>query len=98
MTQKFNIHGEDKKKKLKEFQEIMNQIDKESIMEAFKMGLEIGFFGKQNPLGDLFLQFNDGKAFVYTIIRMPIRKMKHHPTSPVAASILNTKTMKGRKF
>ena len=46
----------------------------------------------------LFLQFNDGKDFVYTIIRMPIRKMKHSPTSPVATSILNTKTMKGRKF
>jgi len=98
INKKFNIRGMEQKKKIKEFKEIINQIDKDSIIEAFKLGLDIGYFKGCTAMNDLFLQFNDGKDFVYTIIRMPIRKMKMSPTSPVATSVINTKTMKGRKF
>ena len=98
INKKFNVRGMDQKKKIKEFNEILKTIDKDSIIEAFKLGLDIGYFKGCTAMNDLFLQFNDGKDFVFTIIRMPIKKMKMHPTSPVATSVLNTKTMKGCKF
>lgn len=98
ISKKFNIGGEEKKKKIKEFQEILQTIDKDSIMEAFRLGIEVGFWGKTKPNQDLYLQFNDGKEFVYTVIRMPIRHIKRSPTSPVSMSILNSKNIKGRKI
>jgi len=95
---KFNIHGEDRKEKIKKFHEILDQIDKNDIIEAFKTGVEIGFWGNLPPESDLYLQFNDGMEFVYTIIRMPIRHIKKNPTSPISTSILEGKKLRGHKF
>lgn len=76
MSRRFSTKDEDRKKRIKEFQEILSTLDKDSIIEAFKMGLKIGMFGKRSYNDDLFLQFNDGRKFVYTIARMPIKKQQ----------------------
>jgi len=95
---KFNIHGEDRKEKIKKFHELLEGLDKKAIIEAFREGLEINFWGNIPPDGDLYLQFNDGKEFVYTIIRMPIKHIKRSPTSPITTSILKGKTLRGHKI
>lgn len=73
MRKTFSTLDEERKKKMKEFQEILNNIDRDSIIETFKTGLKIGFFGKRGVYDDLFIQFNE-RGFVYTIARMPIKR------------------------
>ena len=70
---KFSTQNEDRKKRMKEFQEILSTLDKDSIINSFKMGLKVGMFGKRKSEDDLFLQFNEG-GFVYTIARLPLKR------------------------
>lgn len=98
MDKRFNIHGEERRKQLIRFKEILETIDKKALMEAFELGLDIGFFKGMTADNDLFLQFNDEKRYVYTIIRMPIRHMKHSPGTNIASAILKKSTTGGVRF
>jgi len=73
MSRKFSTKNEDRKKRIKEFQEILSALDKDSIIDAFRAGLKVGMFGKRKQNDDLFLQFNE-RGFVYTIARLPIKR------------------------
>ena len=85
---KFSTHNEDRKKRMKEFQEILSTIDKDSIIKSFKMGLGVGLFGKRNAQDDLFLQFNEG-GFVYTIARLPMKRFTFNKQNLIEKAIKN---------
>lgn len=87
MKKTFSTLDEERKKKMKEFQEILSTIDKDSIINSFKMGLRVGMFGKRKAEDDLFLQFNEGH-FVYTISRLPKRKFTFNKQNLIEKAVL----------
>ena len=87
MRKNFSTLNEERKKRMKEFQEILSTIDKDSIINSFKMGLGVGMFGKRKAEDDLFLQFNEG-GFVYTISRLPKRKFTFNKQNIIEKTIL----------
>lgn len=57
----------------KKFKEVMQNLDKDVIIEAFEAGFEVGFFGNRKSTDDLFIQFTKDK-YKYSIIRTSAQK------------------------
>ena len=85
---KFSTQNEERKKKMKEFQEILSTLDKDSIIKSFKMGLKVGMFGKRKDKDDLFLQFHEG-GYVYTIARLPQKRFNFNNQNLIEKAINN---------
>jgi len=72
-TKNFNTKTPEQKERLAMFKEVMRDFDKRSIIDAFEVGLEVGFFGKKATINDILdFQFTDDK-YVYKMRRIPIQ-------------------------
>ena len=69
-----NIKPPTQEELMEKFKEVMNHLDKNQIIKAFKHGHSIGFFGSSKITDFLHFRFGDEK-YTYTITRRPHKKI-----------------------